>query len=218
MRYFISDPHFGHYSNNTNKGIITFERTQFKTIQEHDKYLFDMFIELSKKLKPEDELWVLGDWGDTNCLWVIGAFDCTTHFVCGNHDAAADIEKFKIYFDEVYQYPVYLSNKLVVSHIPVAVFGDQINVHGHLHGAVLDSPNYICCSLHVVNYKPITDTQINGRFGQLPKYNRRFLWEPFAHLMKFLGERTDVVMNRDGLIDLSASRMLQKLNKEKEKK
>lgn len=218
MRYFISDPHFGHYSESTNRGIITFERTQFNTIQEHDSWVREMFIQLAEKVKPRDEVWVLGDWGDTNALWVMGLFNCKTFFVYGNHDAAADIEKFKIYFDEVYKYPVYLSNKLVVSHIPVAVFDDQINVHGHLHGAVLDSPNYICCSLHVANYKPITDQHINGQFAKLPKYNRHFLWEPFAHLMKFFQEREDVVMNRDGLIDLSASRLLQKLNKEKEKK
>lgn len=218
MRYFVSDPHFGHYSESTNRGIITFERTQFNTIQEHDSWVREMFIQLAEKAKPRDEVWVLGDWGDTNALWVMDLFNCKTFFVYGNHDAAADIEKFKIYFDEVYQYPVYLSNKLVVSHIPVAVFDDQINVHGHLHGAVLDSPNYICCSVHVANYKPITDQHINGQFAKLPKYDRRFLWEPFAHMMKFFQEREDVVMNRDGLIDLSASRLLQKLNKEKEKK
>jgi hypothetical protein len=33
--------------------------------------------------------------------------------------------------------------------------------------------------------------------------------------MKFLGERADVIMNKDGLIDLSASRLLQHLNKDK---
>jgi hypothetical protein len=70
----------------------------------------------------------------------------------------------------------------------------------------------------VANYKPITDSHINGQFAKLPKYNRHFLWEPFAHLMRFTQEKADVVMNRDGLIDLSASRLLQKLNKEKETK
>lgn len=212
MRYFISDPHFGHYSESTNRGIITFERTQFDTIQEHDSWVREMFIQLAGKAKPRDEVWVLGDWGDTNALWVMDLFNCKTFFVYGNHDAAADLEKFKIHFDEVYQYPVYLSNKLVVSHIPVAVFEDQINVHGHLHGVVLDSPNYICCSVHVADYRPITDQHINGQFAKLPKYNRRFLWEPFAHMMKFTQERADVIKDKNGRIDLAASRVLQKLN------
>ena len=42
-RYFISDTHFGHYDSQTHRGIITFERTQFKTIQEHDKFLVDLW-------------------------------------------------------------------------------------------------------------------------------------------------------------------------------
>lgn len=213
-RYFISDPHFNHYKND--RGIITFERLQFETIKDHDKYLMDCFVEWAKKLKPTDEFWVLGDWGDADYLYLLDMFQCKTYFVYGNHDALADKEKFEDYFDVVYEYPVYLSNKLVVSHIPVAVFEDQINVHGHLHGAVLDSPNYICCSMHVANYKLISDQHINGQFGKLPKYNRRFLWEPFAHMMKFLQKRSEVVMDKNGRIDLAASRVLQKLGKDKE--
>lgn len=209
-RYFISDPHFRH------KNITEFERHNFNSVQEHDAFLLKCFEKWARKLKPEDEFWVLGDWGETEFLFVINMFQCKTCFVMGNHDAQADIDKFRLHFDEVYEYPVYLSNKLVVSHLPVAVFEDQINIHGHLHGAVLDSDNYICCSLHVANYTPINDNNINGRFGQIPKYNRRFLWEPFAHLMKFTQEKADVVKDKNGRIDLSASRVLQKLTYGKE--
>ena len=210
-RYFVSDPHFGH------KAIASFERHCFNSTQEHDDFLIEKFAQWATKLKPEDEFWVLGDWGDTEYLLLMDMFECKTYFVYGNHDLQADIKKFKLYFDEVYEYPVYLSNKLVVSHIPVAVFEDQINIHGHLHGAVLDSNNYICCSLHVANYTPINDNNINGRFGQIPKYNRRFLWEPFAHMMKFTQEKADVVKDKNGRIDLAASRVLQKLNHGTEK-
>lgn len=217
-RYFLSDPHFGHYSAETGRGIIVFERTQFETIQEHDNYIYNIFVNLAAKTNPNDEVWVLGDWGSTDYLWIMDLFPCKTCFVYGNHDSAANKPKFEEHFDEVYEYPVYLSNKLVVSHIPVAVWDSQINIHGHLHNAVLNSPNHICCSLHVANYKPITDQLINGQFGKLPKYNMRFLWEPFAHMMKFICPREDVVMDKNGLIDLAASRVLQKLNKDKEMK
>ena len=210
MRYFVSDPHFRH------EGITSFERHNFNSFQEHDEFLINKFTEWAKKLKPDDEFWVLGDWGDTEFLFIMDIFPCKTCFVYGNHDAQIDKSKFELHFDEVYEYPVYLSNKLVVSHIPVAVFEDQINIHGHLHGAVLDSDNYICCSLHVVNYTPINDNNINGRFGQIPKYNRRFLWEPFAHMMKFTQEKADVIKDKNGRIDLAASRVLQKLNRGQE--
>ena len=215
MRYFLSDPHFGHYSEETGRGIITFERIQFETIEEHDFYLVRMFTNLSQKVKPNDEVWILGDWGSTDYLWVMDMFLCKTCFVYGNHDTQSNKPKFEEHFDEVYEYPVFLSNKLVVSHIPVAVYDDTINVHGHLHGSVLNSPNHICCSIHVTDYKPIADQYVNSQFGKLPKYNRRFLWEPFADKMRFLQPREDVIMDKDGIIDLAASRVMQKLNKEK---
>lgn len=216
-RYFTSDAHFGHYNPETNRGIITFERMQFDTIQEHDEYLTKLWTKWSEKLGPADEFWFLGDFGDLQYLWLFELFTVhgiETHFLLGNHDAAADIPEIKQYVEYVHQYPVYLSNKLVVSHEPVAVWESCVNVHGHLHGCVLDSPNYLNASVHVANYKMITEQNIAGRFSQLPKWNMRFLYEPYADMYKFTQEKEDVVMDRNGRIDLSASRLLMKLNKQ----
>lgn len=205
--FFISDFHFSH------DNIINFERTQFKTIEDHDKYLVSCIIKWSEQIPKGSTLYVLGDFGSTNYLWTIdilkkAGIKCV--FMYGNHDSLSDYDKFKMYFDEVYKYPIYLSQKLVISHIPVAVFDDTINVHGHLHGSVLNKDNYITCSINDVNYKPVSLKNINNNFSKLPKYNRRFLWEPFADLMKFKKERFDIVTDKDGLIDLSASRVLHK--------
>lgn len=223
MRYIISDTHFGHYDNNTQKGIITFERTQFKTIQEHDEYLYQMFIDLSKKLKPGDEFWHLGDFGDLKWLYLIEYLQqvqpqIKTCFILGNHDKHMDIHAFIHYFDEVYKYPVYVTNKLVFSHEPVAAWDSVINVHGHLHGSIIDKPNYINASVHVTGYKFVTDKYISARYAKLPKWNMRFLYEPFAADYKFTQPKEDVMMDRDGRIDLSASRLLQRINAEERKK
>ena len=37
--YFSSDFHFTHWNGYSQRGIITFERNQFKTIQEHDQLI-----------------------------------------------------------------------------------------------------------------------------------------------------------------------------------
>lgn len=214
-RYFTSDPHFGHYSKSTGRGIITFERTRFKNIQEHDEYLIMLYSSWAQKLKPEDEFWVLGDWGNTSYLYLLDMFPCKACFVYGNHDMQVDRSKFEEHFYEVYEYPVWLSNKLVVSHVPVAVYEDSINVHGHLHGCVLDSPNHMNASLHVNDYSLLKGQNVDGQFGKLPKYNRRFLWEPFADKYKFTQPKEDVAYDKDGRIDLAASRVLQRLSKEK---
>lgn len=208
MKYFISDPHFGH------NNIIKFERIQFLTIQEHDNFLIHKFEEWAKKLKKDDELWVLGDWGNTDYLYIMYLFDCETHFMFGNHDSTEDIQKFRDCFNYVHEYPLYITNRIVVSHIPVAVYGDQVNVHGHLHNCNLDSDNYINCSVDCANYQLVSEKYVAGRCGKLPKYNRRFLWEPFADLYKFFNKRdnSDIVIDKDGRIDLAASRALRKIS------
>lgn len=218
MRYFISDLHFGHYSFYTDKGITTFERKQFKSIAEHDDYLGKVLMNLSRKLTAFDEVWNLGDFG---CIDRLGTMDwlrqtgAKVYFVYGNHDKQSDRWHFERHFDQVFLYPVYLSQKLVVSHYPVAVWGDTINVHGHLHGAKLCLPQYINASIHVANYQPISEKYVNSRYAQLPKFTRRFMYEPFAQWYQFTQPKEDVIMDPDGIIDLSASRTLQRINTER---
>ena len=52
---FISDPHLSH------ENIIKFERTQFKTIFQHDIYIKSLII---KNTQKNDTLYVLGDIGE----------------------------------------------------------------------------------------------------------------------------------------------------------
>lgn len=213
MRYFISDLHFGHYYNG--RGIITFERTQFNSIEEHDGYIEAVISKLCRKLKPGDEVWNLGDFGNLEYLdtvdW-IRETGAKTYFIYGNHDAQSDLSYFEKHFDQVFLYPVFLSQKLVVSHFPVAVYPDSINICGHLHGAKLQDINHVCASIHVANYQPVTDRNLDAIFSKLPKFTRRFLYEPWANDYQFIQPKEDVIMDPNGIIDLSASRLLQKLN------
>ncbi len=214
--YYASDFHFGHDVNG--RGIIDFERFQFNNIQEHDDYLLKMIYDWSYRWAAGSTFWFLGDWGDTSYLWVIDLLrneGITCNMIYGNHDKLEDKSTFQMFFDNVYEYPVYTSQKLILSHYPVAVYKDTINVHGHLHGSRLQDINHINASVHVADYKPISDKQLAAVYSQLPKFNRRFLYEPFAADYQFTQPKEDVIMDKDGNIDLSASRLLQKLNKEK---
>lgn len=212
QKFFVSDFHFNH------NNIISFERTQFSTIEEHDNFLISKITEWAERIPAGSTLYNLGDFGSTDFLWTTdilrnAGINCV--FIYGNHDSASDLEKFKEYFDEVYQYPIFLSNKLVISHYPIAVYDDTMCIHGHLHGSILDKDNYMTCSINDIDYMPISEKHIQSKFSKLPKFNRRFLWEPFAGLMKFKHKRDDVVMDKEGRIDLAASRVLQKLNQAK---
>ena len=218
MRYFLSDLHLDHWDGY--KGIITFERTCFPDIKTHNQTIIDMIVQLTNKLKPEDEVWNLGDFGSLDYLYLSDMIRDTgakSIFLYGNHDKQENLSLFKQHFDEVYLYPVYLSQKLVVSHYPVAVWNDSVNVCGHLHGAKLQTSNHICASIHVANYQPISDNHINAIFSKLPKFTRRFLYEPWANDYRFIQPKEDVIMDPNGNIDLSASRLLQRINTEKRK-
>ena len=217
---YMSDFHFNHYDYEKQKGIITFERTQFKTIEEHDQCLINTLQIIANKYGEGSTLWFLGDFGDLSYLYVFNFFKekgININFMLGNHDHQEDIPYIQKFVDKIYEYPVYISQKIVLSHFPVAVYSDQCNIHGHLHGAKLQDINHLNASLHVANYRPITDNNVAAVFAKLPKFNRHFLWEPWAADYQFVQEKEDAVFNRDGVIDLPTSKMIQYLKAQQRK-
>lgn len=213
MKYFTSDPHWGH------KNSLKWARTQFKDVHDMDSFLIQKHKEWAKKLSKEDEFWCLGDLFSHDYLWVYNIFNCKTVLVLGNHDKQADIEKLKLYFDEVYEYPVWISKKMCISHEPVNMFDDSINVHGHLHGNIIDKPNYVSACLEVNDYEIVSEKQVVNRFSKLPKYTRKHMYAPYTEWEKVLVRpENDLILKPDGHIDLSAMRALKKIEeREKER-
>ena len=217
--FITSDWHFGHANDANTKGILAFERgNRFNTIQEHDKYITECIEKWLHKLTPEDTFYFIGDFGrpDSKTLSeltrIFVATKCHKVAIRGNHDHETETGIMKTLFDEVYDYPIWISHRIVLSHFPCAVWNDQLNIHGHLHGSVLDSPNHLCASLHVAGYQPINNNIANGCLGRLQKYNRRFLWEPWADKYRVTQKKEDCIYDKDGNIDLAASRVMQCLN------
>lgn len=210
--YAISDFHFG------DESILKVERTQFDTVEEHDKFILDNLRQWAIKAPPASTLWVLGDFGNTDMIEpfydaIAAGNYIDTRIILGNHDSALDAYKFGEYFDEVYLYPQYFRQRIILSHEPqYPLPGGCINVHGHLHGAHLDDSRYISVSCNDIHYKPYKFSNLNGVLSRTEPYNMKFLWEPYAHEYVFNDKtRGDVVTNpKTGKIDLSASRALQK--------
>lgn len=211
--YAISDFHFGDY------GIINWERTQFKDSAAHDAFILEKMNDWYNSAASGSKLWVLGDFGNLDTLpeffkavsgngkWI------ELNFLKGNHDKAADMFTFSNYFDNVYDYPVYLSNRLILSHEPQWPLPKSCaNIHGHLHKALLDSDCHVSVSCNDIGYKPYKFSNLNGVFSKVDPYNMKFLWEPYAEHYIFKDkERRDIVMDPiSGKVDLSASRALQK--------
>lgn len=202
--YFVSDTHFGH------KNIISFERgNKFNTIYEHDNFICNLFHQWAISWKPESTLYFLGDFGDISKLYVFDEFinnNIEVHFVRGNHDNNISDEMLNEHGIIVHPYPIFLSQKLVISHFPVAVWDDTINICGHLHGAKLQPQNYINANIHVHNYNPVSMNEINSAFGKITKYSRKFLEEPWANMYQFTQKHKECISDHKGNIDLSASR------------
>ena len=193
MEYFISDPHFGHAN------ILKFERHEFKSIEEHDAFIV---ASINKVVTKFDTLYLLGDIGE---LENVTKLNGKKILIMGNHDKLAKY-KYEEVFDEVYDTPVYLSKRIVLSHIPIPTTPGVLNVHGHLHGSILNSENHLNISAMLVNYRPISMKVLDIKMSRLTKDSHKFLYEWYAHLYKFVQkERNDVVFDEDGVIDLEAS-------------
>ena len=217
MSYFCSsDWHFNH------KEILDFERRdKFDTIQEHDKYIVELIRKWLKKLTKDDTFYFLGDFGrptdDTiaQLAEIFGTARCQTVAIRGNHDHEFETDMMRILFDEVHDYPIYISDRIILSHRPhVEMDTSVLNISGHLHASTLNLSNYMCASLHVNDYKPITSQQAQGTLGSLPKRDIRFLWEWFAPYYRFTQKKEDCIYDKDGNIDLAASRVMQRLKQE----
>lgn len=201
--YFSSDWHLGH------KQIINFERYQFKTVEEHDVFLLKTFLSWAMKWGTGSTLYFLGDFGNSDYLWIFDIFKDyghIIHFLKGNHDGKISDEKLSKHVDFIHKYPIFLSHKLAISHPPIGMYRDSINIHGHLHSAILDSKNHLNANIHVNNYRPVSIKTINKTFGKLPQYSRRFLQEPYADQYVFIQKKEDCIYDKNGKINLEASR------------
>lgn len=217
-----SDSHLSHSNKDgISGGILKFERgKRFANIQEHDEFIIQCWDSwMTKADKRDGEFWFLGDFGKPSeelfdkIKRVFDAHTCRKCAIFGNHDGELEQDMMNQLFDYTSKYPVYISKRVVLSHEPAPVWENTfLNVHGHTHASYLAGNSYLCASIHVANYQPITSERIASRLGKLDKYDTRFLWEPWADKYIFTKDKKDVIKYKSGRVDLSASRLLHYLN------
>ena len=197
---FISDPHLSH------ENIIKFERTQFKTIFQHDIYIKSLII---KNTQKNDTLYVLGDIGELtkeNMLFWKN-LKCKTVLIRGNHDTQK--QKLLEAFDVVSDVPIFYNKRILLSHEPLPVTNETINIHGHLHGAYLDSKNHVNLSIHMADYKIWNEKMLEKLVMQKPKISQKFMFEWYADKYIFTTEKSDVIFKKENNLDLEKSRLKQ---------
>ena len=83
---------------------------------------------INKKVMPSDTLILLGDIG--NPEWVLKIKSKNKILIMGNHDAGKT--NFEYYFNEIYEGPVFIAEKILLSHEPI-INSNWLNIHGHCH-------------------------------------------------------------------------------------
>lgn len=111
---------------------------------------------IKKTVHKCDTLIHLGDVGNPKWLEQIKAYKV---LVMGNHDQSAT--KFKSYFNEVYTGPLFIAEKILLSHEPIINGAMWFNIHGHDHNikswrnndSFAESWNELNLASNVVDYK-----------------------------------------------------------------
>ena len=141
--YIYSDPHF--------------EDSDCKTIDAIWPAPAEQIAKINAKVHKGDTLIILGDIGNPEWIKQINA-----HYkvlIAGNHDAG--LSNYKDYFDEVYGGPLFIGEKILLSHEPIDLpFG--LCIHGHCHsekGFYNEGNKFNVCS-NTVRFEPQNLTEI----------------------------------------------------------
>ena len=108
---------------------------------------------INNMVRKNDTFVCLGDVGDPKYVSMIKAG--RKILLLGNHDARG---RYKELFDEVYTGPLFISEKILLSHEPVYGLPWCLNIHGHDHSGTedyWDGCKHINVAANVCGYVPI---------------------------------------------------------------
>lgn len=153
--WFYSDPHFGDQE-------MMYLRKNYIGDDEQ-------VARINSKVGKHDTLIILGDIGDKEYLKKIHAHIV---LILGNHDAG--VTTYEGYADEVYEGPLFISDKILLSHEPI-IFPYAMNLHGHDHSNwyIKDDLHINLCAEHI-DYTPISLKSMikNGTFKNITNIHR----------------------------------------------
>lgn len=203
MDYVISDLHL------MDKGVIKFERTEFATIEEHDQALVRYWN--SVVVNANDTVYFLGDLHDNSTKQadleylkgLVQKLRGHKIIILGNHDGYKDEVYLDLGFERVIHGPYYYKPYLILSHEPCReAYGNPYvwNIHGHLHNAELELPNYKCVSARHIQYRPLKLTKFAEQIaGKVKKRKEYFMEEWYALHYNFM--KYELVYAPDGRVD-----------------
>lgn len=137
--WLYSDPHFGDLDLISSIKSRPNDDIQIKNI--------------NSKVGKKDVLIILGDCGDLDSCAKLRGYKI---LIMGNHDTGSS--KYRDIFDEVYEGPVFLGEKLLLSHEPI-LLPFAFNIHGHVHYKTKEANSLNVCA-DAIAYTPINLNQL----------------------------------------------------------
>ena len=152
--WIYSDPHFG------DKELAAGVKGR-PTAEEQVKMI-------NAKVGRKDTLIILGDIGDIEYAKKLRGYKV---LVCGNHDVG--LTKYAEVFDEIYAGPVFIADRLVLSHEPI-ILDFAFNIHGHNHSSVIQDGKHLNVCSDMIGYTPINFNQFvkSGALAKVPSIHR----------------------------------------------
>ena len=151
--WIFSDPHFGDPDSDFFRG---------------DSYPGDLELvkRINRRIGKNDTLVMLGDIGEVEFVAKLRGYKV---LLLGNHDRGAtnyqrrkSIMEDNRLFDEVYEGPLMINDRVILSHEPIDPLPPYLfNVHGHEHGApnVVDEHHFNVCA-EAIGYEPVNLTKL----------------------------------------------------------
>lgn len=137
---------------------------------------------LRKYVHKNDTLVHLGDVGELSYLEKLPGYKV---LILGNHDWTAT--KYKGVFDEVYEGPLVIGKKLILSHEPVNVSW-AANIHGHIHDKFENyfATGRINLAANICNYTPVSLSKLikDGLLSNIVDIHRQTVDKAIDNLIK----------------------------------
>ena len=140
----------------------------------------DQISQINKYVFPSDTFICLGDCGNEEWFELVRAKNKV--LLLGNHDGG--VSRYEKYFDEIYSGPLFIADRIILSHEPVLTTF-AVNIHGHDHNGKLVNDG--CCrhinvAANVCDYTPINLGKLikDGLLTGIPSIHRETINEAIA--------------------------------------
>lgn len=114
----------------------------------------DIVKNINSKVGRKDSLIILGDCGNLDYVRKLRGYKV---LIAGNHDVG--MAKYREVFDEVYEGPLIVGEKILFSHEPINIDG-FFNMHGHVHQGPRDGKNSLNVCLSLNDFMPLNLNQL----------------------------------------------------------